>query len=343
MVTLALTYCVVAYLLIPAAVFRLIASLFVPLKTFERTKTQEIVFAVGAALLPFFLTWAFVVSDAWHWPAPVKGSLGQRWPDYMLVFQAISNEKVFGEARSITEFWNAFSRVWRRQLNFLSCYYFWTAIEGVVFGLLVIGYPYRTQRLRDPLSRKLLLDGPFAALMVVYGWLGRKVLLRHLSQWAMFLTPFNFRRHPRREVWVDVLSTEGTLYRGVIGEFFLDTNGALTGFVLEPRAENPSISRKVSVCRSPVRFDRELYKRAKEVRPYSAKSEDYWRIIPSGAFYIPSEKMMNLNISYEEAEPNATSQEATRELIEEGLDYQVELIDDSVAEEKNSPEPTTPE
>ncbi len=84
------------------------------------------------------------------------------------------------------------------------------------------------------------------------------------------------------------------------------------------------LTKKASLCKSPMRFDRDAYKKAKDADA-NTKPNGFWRFIPSGAFYIPKDKIVNLNISYEESGPNETSVEATRELILNGLELQVEL------------------
>ena len=49
MVALIVSYFVVAYLLIPAAIFRA-SSIFIPLKKFQRSRAEEIAFAVWISL-----------------------------------------------------------------------------------------------------------------------------------------------------------------------------------------------------------------------------------------------------------------------------------------------------
>jgi len=125
----------------------------------------------------------------------------------------------------------------------------------------------------------------------------------------MLLTQFNFPKAPKRQVWADILSDD-VLYRGTVAQFFLDQSGALTGVVLDV----------------PKRFDRIEYKRVQEARSYSTKPDNYWRPIPSGAFYIPKEKIVNFNITYVEERPVDTTREASRELQDEGFDFEVRII-----------------
>src|SRR5476649_1168488 len=64
MVALLTTYFIVAYILIPGILFRFPASLFVKLRLFQLTRTQEATFGVAVSLLPFALAWLAV----WHAP-----------------------------------------------------------------------------------------------------------------------------------------------------------------------------------------------------------------------------------------------------------------------------------
>lgn len=314
MITLLFTYFVVTYLLAPAAVFRFFVSIFVTLKNFQRNKTQEFVFAIGASLVPFFLTWLLVTRKWCPFIVPVDGSLADRWIDYRTVFEGFVNEKVFSDPRLSESFWRAFGHAWRRQVDFLSWYYGIIAAEGLIFALLVKAYGrWKDARL---FGRK------------VYGYIARKLLLPHLSEWSLLLTSMNFPARPNRELWVDILETDGTLYRGLLGQFFLGPDGALTGIVLAPKEpqQDPTANERPPLWSSPVRFEREKYETARKYRPFSTHRNSFWRWIPSGAFYIPTEKIVNLNISYEEAAPQDTTKEATRELADEGLQFSVEPI-----------------
>jgi hypothetical protein len=65
-IALLASYFVVAYLLVPRAIFRL-SSVFIPLKRFQRTRTEEITFAVLVALLPFVLASALPLGGLAAW------------------------------------------------------------------------------------------------------------------------------------------------------------------------------------------------------------------------------------------------------------------------------------
>lgn len=313
MVTLVFSYFVVAYLLVPSSLFRWFASLFTTLKNFQRTKTQEMTFAVGAALFPLILA-ALVAWSGWipH-PIPLSETFADRRHDYEAVYSGIVDEKN-SNSRS---FWTAVTRVSRRQLDFLFFFYYpLVFVEAGLFAILIRQYgAWKGNRL--------------------YRYVARKIVLRHLSEWTMLLTPFSFPRKPALEVWLDILTADDVLYRGLLGQFFLDANGSLTGLALAPFPDLNSTQLSPSEMareHSPKRFDREKYKRAAEVYSYSIDAHQYWRDIPSGAFYIPADKILNLNVTYVEKRQSDTLAEATRELQSLGFDFTVEpWTDDDAA------------
>jgi hypothetical protein len=310
MVTLVFSYFVVAYLLVPSSLFRWFASLFITLKNFQRTKTQEMTFAVGAALFPLILSLLVAWSGWVPHPIAVSGTFADRRNDYETVYSGIVDEK----NSSSRAFWSAVTRVSRRQVDFLFFFYYpLVLIEAGLFALLVYKY------------------GEWKGNWF-YRYIARKIILRHLSEWTMLLTPFNFPPKPAREVWLDVLTVDDVLYRGLLGQFFLDVNGVLTGLALAPFPDLTSEELSASDLErehSPKRFDRERYKRAEEVHSYSTDAHNYWRDIPSGAFYLPAEKILNLNVTYVEKQQSDTLAEATRELQMQSFDFTVESWTDT--------------
>lgn len=85
---------------------------------------------------------------------------------------------------------------------------------------------------------------------------------------------------------VDVLTSDDHLYRGEIGDYFLDTEGKLSGIFLVET----------------YRFDRQGYLRAKSAGR-TGLSGDYWKKIPGAKLYLFADKITSLNISYEPTAP----------------------------------------
>jgi hypothetical protein len=158
----------------------------------------------------------------------------------------------------------AVSTIWRRQLRFLSWYYAFTVLEAVLFGSLANQYGNWWGRSR------------------AYDWLARKRLLPKISGWQLLLTDFAFPKTPKREVQADVLC-DGTLYRGTVGDYFLDISGDLSGMLLK-NAE---------------RFRRKEFEAACEkANGAKIKRDEFWRKIPGSNFYVPAGKISNLNVRF---------------------------------------------
>jgi len=302
MVTLAVSYFLATYLLIPASLFRAFISLFIPLKTFQRTNAQELTFAVGASVLPFAATMVLLWTGFAQHPFHVGGTFADRRADYKVVYVAIADEKYFSDSALERRFWSALTRVCRRQLRFFTWYYGFVLVEAGFFAGLV--HKWGSWRYNEERKYRTKANQHASRVYTIFA---KRLLLPHLSEWTMLLTQFNFPKAPKRQVWADILSDDAVLYRGTVAQFFIDQGGLLTGVVLE----------------IPKRFDRVAYKKAEEVRVFSTKPTDYWRVIPSGAFYIPKEKIVNFNITYVEEHPSDTTREATRELREDGLDFEI--------------------
>lgn len=292
MIALIATLLFVLYVLVPATIFRFVTALTVPLKKFHRTKTQEITFAVVASLLPFAVTLVLVWTIA-SVPFRTGSSYLQRRHDYRTVVAAISSDKQLDDELKSEIFWPAFNSVLRRQTRFLFWYYLLTILEGWLFGKLVSRYAK-------------LKDGWF------YSSLAQHFLLPSVSEWHLILTDFGIPTDIAREVQVDVLSTERILYRGKVGDYFLDAEGNLSGMLLS----------------DPERFDRDLLlhhrhedhllsmKDGVPQKRFTRPLGQYWRKIPSASLYLPNENIANLNVRHE---PIAITQAINERLQGQGI------------------------
>ena len=100
-------------------------------------------------------------------------------------------------------------------------------------------------------------------------------------EWHAMFTPFTFPHSPKRWTQVDALSSDGTLYQGTAGLFHVGGDGKLGGFFIKGAK----------------RFMRTEYAEAKKLDS-SVSKEKYWRIIPGETFYLPADKVTNLNFTY---------------------------------------------
>lgn len=149
------------------------------------------------------------------------------------------------------------------QLRFLLWYYIFISLEGAGFGFLTRKY------------------GDWSRY-TVYEWFARKILLPRISEWQLLLTDFNFPKKPKRNVFVDVLTTVH-LYRGRVDDYFLNGSGELSGIFMKEVA----------------RFRRSDYESAlAKTDVKHPNKEDFWSEIPGSNFYIPADKITNLNVRF---------------------------------------------
>ena len=226
-----------------------------------------------------FFVWKIPIAQ--HHPFSYTfGGIGEYKRDYRLgVTLLVSSDpaKLLDpdhEPKSIYE--QASVRIWRRQFRFLTWYFLFSSAEGCLFGFLASKY------------------GNWAGKNVVYDWLARHVLLPNISEFQVLLTDFTWPKEPKRDVLADVLCQD-TLYRGKVGDYFLDANGKLSGLFMVD-AE---------------RFRREEFKVAcQETKGTTQRvdKEKFWREIPGSNFYVPADKISNLNVHFPAEDPRKDKQ-----------------------------------
>jgi hypothetical protein len=208
LLALLVSYAIIAYIFVPAALFRLSSSSI--LKNFQRTRAEEIAFSVYVSIIPLLLAGLIVWGwSNWH-PQSFAG-----WDDYREILAASYSEQLFGESEP--HFWRSAGQVFGGQFRFLALLWPFSFLEGVVFFFLIQSFG----QWRD--------NGP------LHTWLAER-LLGSISEWFLLLTTANFPKQPERRVAVDVLIAEDHLYQGFMADYFLDANGELSGLLLtEPR------------------------------------------------------------------------------------------------------------
>lgn len=256
MLALLAGFLLVGYLLAPGAIYRLVFSIFIPSKRFQRNRTEEVVFSALVTLLPFLLAVFLVV----HTPLgrfPVLHRGGTKAAAYQYSLDAVAGKPITGHPS------DEFIRALLEQSRFL--FYLWAfcAVEALITGRMVSKYG----DLRPGWPQR---------------WLCDKFLLPHVSEWHVLLSRMSLPSTDcRKEVVVDVLTTQNTLYRGSLVNWFLDQDGKLAGIFLE-NAEH--------FIRDDLKRDRE----ADRKRPM----EEYWRQIPGSKLYMTSASIANYNIRY---------------------------------------------
>jgi len=311
MIALVTTYFLVFYILVPGILFRFVSSLRVRLKLFQRTRTQEATFSVAVALLPFVMalagTWYLPVMR--HYPFPVtEGTTAAERQDYQQVTAILTSSdasRLLGSGpnavASLDEAanWRALNRIFRRQMRFLVWYFAVVAMEGWFFGFLAS--KYGDWQLPEPGYRRA--DGTRRSVKTrlrefprrVFNAVAVKLILPNISEWHMLLTNFNWPKRDDFFVSVDVLQSNEHLYQGRVADYFIDSDGKLTGILLK------SVSR----------FDRQAFadatrkhksmEREREIDGSATEPvlrEDFWRRIPSDHFYIGYADITNLNVRF---------------------------------------------
>lgn len=253
------------YVFAPYIFFQRVSSLFIRLKKFQRTKTEEVGAGIIVAGLPFaatlFLFWIGAIGGCCV-PFPMVDSPATKFSDYRVVFDAAYSDHYFTDHEQAA--WSALDRVYKRQMDFLTWNYIFVFLETVAFILLTRHYGY---------LRRYKLYAPFAS----------RALLPAISEWHILLSDFTFPRRERRSVKADIMSKDDILYRGDIAEYFLDSTGDLSGLLLK-------------------NAERFQYEKLKDERKnnIAKDTKEYWKEIPGGGnFYLPNSNIASINIRYE--------------------------------------------
>lgn len=207
MLALVAGYALVAYLLAPGAIYRLLFSFFIPSKRFQRNRTEEIVFSVLAVSVPFLACWILLCHTRLgmypHFSVfPTKSDA------YRQVFQSLLTD-----GHPPTTILDAYRRVLKEQARFIVYLWIFCGIEGWIGGEIVTRYGSYAENSR----RKAFCD---------------KFLLRHVSEWQVLFTTITLPEVQRKDtVEMDVLPAN-TLYRGRLVNWFTNKDGDLAGIFL---------------------------------------------------------------------------------------------------------------
>lgn len=255
------------YVFLPDFLFNRLAYPFVRLKKPQQTRFEEIVSGVGVIFIPFCVT-VLLSWQIWyvgHRPFPSAQSVAEKYGDYRTVFSAMYSEAYFRDHYDFC--WNAIGHVVLDQARFLLWLY---VLLGVQIAVVNVATVYFGELSRFPVYRKTF---------------GRWLLAR-LSQWHVLLTGFMFPRSSQTTVVVDVLTSNDKLYSGTVANYFVDRDGELSGLLLHNFRRYYFAQRET---------DRQAGRLLQE--------SEYWEAIPGANFYIPADKIANLNIRYEVPSP----------------------------------------
>lgn len=257
------------YVFLPVFIFDKAAEPFVRLKRHERSRTEEIVIGIVIAGLPFlfaFFTSRWIYFVGHHPFAMSDAEANLRIPDYKTVFNSFYSDHYFDD--HIDQFWVSFGRVFWHQLRFLVWNYFFLGLEI----LLVLLSTLQFGRLQK-----------YKWFQVTVG----KFLLKRVSEWEPLFTSFVFHPSEKRRVEIDLMTSDGHLYRGTVENHFLSKDGDLRGLLLKDTK----------------RF-RYTQLEADRIAGKQLATDLYWKDIPGSNMYIPYDKMVTLNLRYESSNPD---------------------------------------
>jgi hypothetical protein len=178
-----------------------------------------------------------------------------------MVLTSLCSDTYFHDHLDAT--WLALDHVWSHQLRFL--FWMYAALAAEIAFVDLLTYFFGTL-------------SSYSIYRLTFG----KLFLRQASHWQVLLTGFAFPRNAQPDVLVDVMTTDDHLYAGTVGDFFLNSDGELSGLLLKNFK----------------RFKRAEFKADRDARR-DVDARDYWKEIPGANFYLPSDKIANLNIRYE--------------------------------------------
>jgi hypothetical protein len=263
MIAIVVSLLLALYIFIPDFLFSKFAQPFVRLKRNQRTRVEEVAAGITVAAIPFFATLvlSWKVHFFGHWPLGTSQPSAAKWSDYKYVLACLYSESFF--SKNPDQFWSALAGVRVNQLRFLIWNYVFLGFEIAIIVPLTVFYGslYKSRLYRNTV-----------------GWL----LLRRVSHWQVLLTGFMFPRNSKPEIWVDVMTTDDHLFTGVVADYFVTSEGEMSGLLLK-------------------KFKRFKFKQMEDDRKkgQSVLTDNYWKEIPGANFYIPSDKIANLNIRYE--------------------------------------------
>lgn len=306
MLALIASVAIIVYFLIPGALYRTTIALFIPPRNFQRSRADDVRFAVLAGIVPLGLAIFLVTKIGWTSSHPFSfpgDSALQRLVDYRIVFGAAYSERLF--SADPHRFWHAFNHVIRRQARILSWYYLMLILEAICLGICSKRFWLFT---REPRTRVAWLNrtGRWCA-----HHFADHLLVPQISEWYLLLSSAAFGPGVAERVHLDILLHEDKLYRGIVtsGSYFLDRDGSLSGIMLV----NAS------------RFDRRGYLSDRE-KGSQQKVDTYWKPIPGAKLYIPFREISNLNIRYESPTPEILRRIIERVLSDRGIEATVAAV-----------------
>lgn len=262
MLALVLTFLIAVYILGPDLISRWVLGFVVPRKNIVQTKSEEVTRAVLWAIVPLLI--------AYYWAAYFgKLHLCAGWSEVQTCFSGIYSETFFNQHRS--EFFRALSATAWLNWCILWRLYLLVLIGSVALNLIISNYGY----IRHKLGKGKWLRSSLAF-----------IVLPRISEWHVLLSGILLPSKQLR-IYVDVLTKSGLMYRGILEDKTLTSDGTLLNIILA----------------EPMRFKREQFQNERKNNP-DVKAEDYWKEIPGNVFVLLTTDITSLNLRYTQTTMN---------------------------------------
>jgi len=238
MIAITASLVVILYLIVPGVLFRRVFSFFLPLRQFQGTRIQELEFGAITSIVPLALAISVVLLGA-------NGleKLYAQSEEYRALLAGLYDSGWFTANQN--KFWSSLQVLPHVPLSILLWCYALSIGEGLLVGSIAYKFP------------------DF--------WFSRRILSK-VSEWYLLL-----ELYPKgTDVVIDLLGSNDVLYQGKVGDYFLDTQGNLSGLYLTGAR----------------RFNRHRYLKDRESK-IDKETEEYWRLIPGQNLYFPADKIMN--------------------------------------------------
>jgi hypothetical protein len=254
MLALAVTFLAALYLLGPDLLSRTVIGLIAPRKSAPSNRGEEITRAVLWAVLPlaFAILWVRQRGVLLMWG---------RWSAVDNLYVCLSGTC---SAQDRAHIWDSLRAFTGMNFSLLWREYLLVILEAGCFSGLIVNYGSLRRRLKRRRYRELL------AVLIT----------PQIADWHVLLSDM-LLPEPDLSLVADVLTRNGTLYQGSIGDKTLNSDGSLQTLTLV----------------APRRFVRDDFKKAVEADP-KIDREKYWHSIPGNLFVILGVDIVNMNILY---------------------------------------------
>lgn len=266
MLTLVVTVLATAYFVVPELLSRFVLGFFFVRKTMRVPKSEELMRGAFWALVPLIVAWRCRNICGFTIPQQSRDS-GK------LIFSALYTDKIF--SNDPQAFFKAVTIFTRANLCLLGRTYLVVIAGSLLLGILARNFG---------LVRSLVRPYPKVSKVL------HRLVLPQISEWHIALSTMLLANPKQYAIGVDVLTDDGTLYRGSVEEKIIDADGKLQTLILG----SPERFLRTDFVRDRSAYEgREM--KEQEVKPVS---QSYWRKIPGELFLLSGDSIKSVNVRH---------------------------------------------